>query len=213
MKGRSINEIARDLYTSKSTVSYWCRDIQLSSAQLRRLAERREAGGRIGRLISSEKKRAQRILDTRLAEDRGRREVGNITKRDFFMLGLGLYWGEGYKKGNEECGFTNSNPDIIRAFIRWVFETYGISKKHLILRVSINEAHKSRIGVVERYWARVTGISSSQFTQASLIKVQSRKVYTNTTTHFGTLRVKVRRATALRRQILGSISAVAGYAS
>ena len=59
-------------------------------------------------------------------------------------LGLGLYWGEGYKKGNNECGFTNSDPDIILLIIRWFQKIYSIDKKDFILRVSINEMHKKR---------------------------------------------------------------------
>jgi transposase-like protein len=36
-KGKSIAEIAKSLDVSKSTVSYWCRDIVLSSQQIKQL--------------------------------------------------------------------------------------------------------------------------------------------------------------------------------
>jgi hypothetical protein len=207
-RGHSISEIVKKLGASKSTVSYWCRDILLSERQIRFLANKKKEGGRIGRLRASEQKRLARIKAVAIETENGKRDIGRLSKRDLFILGLGLYWGEGYKSGNEECGFTNSNPDIIKAFITWVNNVYGIPVRNLITRVSVNETHSDRIDVIERYWSRITNIPTSQFTKTSLIKAHSRKSYSNRENHFGTLRIKVRRGTALRRRILGGIKAI-----
>lgn len=206
--GKSIGEIARLLGVSKSTASYWCKNIVLTTGQLRTLAERQQRGGMFGRLRASEQKRAQRIKNTALAMEQGRQDVIPLNERDLFMLGLALYWGEGYKNGNDECGLTNSDPAIIATFIRWLSKIYGIKGSDLILRVSLNVAHKPRASIVERYWADVTHIPLSQFTSTSFIKTKMRKKYMNADRHFGTLRVKVRRGTSLRRRIMGSIDAI-----
>lgn len=208
-KGESISRIATMLNASKSTVSYWCRDIALSNKQIRHLIQRREDAGALGRLRAAEKKRAARIEAVEVESKRGARAIGSLSQRDMFILGIALYWGEGYKSGNEECGFTNSNPDIIRAFILWLECVYKIPLSDLIPRVSINQTHRNRIGMVERYWSKATGIPRSQFTKASLIQTRSRKVYADPEQHSGTLRIKVRRGTALRRRILGSIQEIA----
>jgi transposase-like protein len=208
-RGSSISEIAKKLGASKSTVSYWCRDISLSDRQIRALATKKEEGGRIGRLHAAEKKRLVRIKAVAIETERGKRDISRMTARDLFLLGIGLYWGEGYKSGNEECGFTNSNPDIVKTFIIWMNRVYEIPISNLIARVSVNATHRDRVETIENYWSTVTKISLSQFTKTSLIKARTRKIYSDRGNHFGTLRIKVRRGTSLRRRILGSIQAVA----
>jgi hypothetical protein len=143
-----------------------------------------------------------------MAVMKGRSDVGQISQRDLFMLGLALYWGEGYKQGSQELGFTNSNAEIIRLYIHWLRQIYGVEKARLILRVSINVSHKHRVQEVTQFWSRIAGVPLSQFTKPSLIQSKSKKVYTNHHEHFGTLRVKVRNGTSLRRQILASIDAL-----
>ena len=108
-------------------------------------------------------------------------------------------------EGMKEVGFTNSDPAMILFFIRWLSKCYGITQDRLILRVSINILHINRVKEVERYWSRLTGVPLSQFTKISLIKSISKKRYANESVHYGTLRVKVRRGTDLRRKILGSV--------
>ena len=202
----SIAQIATRLNASKSTASYWCREIRLTNAQVRALSKRRKDAGARGRLRAAEKKRAERMHATREAMRVGARSIGRVDRRDLFILGLALYWGEGYKSGNEECGFTNSDPAAIRAFIQWLRSSYRVPISDLVARVSINASHRSRINAVERFWVGVSGIPRSQFTKPSLIKTAARKLYAHPEEHFGTLRVKVRRGTALRRQILGAIA-------
>jgi len=206
-QGYSINSIAKSLSISKGTASYWCKDIALSEKQIQLIAERSHHHATLSLLKASEKQREERQRNIVKATQLGRRDIGKLSKRDVHMIGLGLYWGEGYKKGNQELGFTNSDPAMISFYINWLRTVYGISKADLILRVSINDQHTKRITEVLKYWSTTTKIPLSQFTKTSLIKNSSKKIYFDLETHFGTLRVKVRRGTELRRRILGSISA------
>jgi predicted transcriptional regulator len=206
-RGSSINEISVKLKVSKSTVSHWCREIELTSKQLERIARRSEHHATLGLLKASEQQRKNRIAATMEAESLGKNDIGTLSKRDICMVGYGLYWGEGYKKGSQEMGFTNSDPTMIGFYIVWLFTCFGIERGSLILRVSINGQHAHRVEEVEEYWSKVSGVPRSQFTKTSLIKAQSKK-YAVTLDHFGTLRVKVRNGTQLRRRVLGSIAAI-----
>ncbi len=206
IRGNSINTIAGKLVVSKSTVSGWCRDIGLSEKQLALIAEQSRHHATLGLLKSSELLRERRQANIAKAIQLGKNDVGKISKRDMYMLGLGLYWGEGYKKGSQELGFTNSDPVMIRFYIEWLKQIYKISKTDLILRISINNQHLSRANEILKYWSNTTSIPVSQFTKTSFIKVGGKKIYSDLTNHFGTLRVKVRRGTELRRRILGSIT-------
>ncbi len=206
--GDSINSIAKKIAVSKSTVSGWCRDISLSEKQLALIAERSQHHATLGLLKASEIQRKKRQTNIVKAVQLGKSDVGKISKRDKYMLGLGLYWGEGYKKGSQELGFTNSDPTMITFYIEWLKQIYNIPKTDLILRISINDQHIKRTKEILKYWSNTTNISPSQFTKTSFIRVGGTKIYPNLTNHFGTLRVKVRRGTDLRRRILGSIEAL-----
>ncbi len=186
----------------------WCRDIVLSPAALRKIVEQSKFKSTKSVLLYTEKLRKKRQQDIRQSMSEGAHLVSALSERDVFCIGLGLYWGEGYKRGSQEFGFTNSDAGMIVFYIKWLAITFKVRKKDLILRVSINDAHRSRIGEVESYWSNVTGVPVTQFSKASLIKTVSKKVYTDQGTHFGTLRIKVRRGTRMRRVVLGAIESL-----
>ncbi|TSC84071.1 MAG: Uncharacterized protein G01um101417_340 [Parcubacteria group bacterium Gr01-1014_17] len=204
-QGESIKVIARNLGLGPSTISYWCKDIVLTSKQIERLQERQRRAGSKAILKYAELKRNARIEKEKDLLRLGKGEVGKLSRRDVFLVGLALYWGEGYKSGNGEVGFTNSNAEMILFILHWFREIFGIRNQDFILRVSVNEQHRERIKLIERFWSDKTGIPLLQFSKISLIKVKTKKIYANAENHYGTLRVKVRRGTDLRRRILGGI--------
>jgi predicted DNA-binding ribbon-helix-helix protein len=206
-RGSSINSIANSLSVSKSTVSGWCRDISLTKTQINKIAKESKHNATRALLKSAERQRELRKIAMTEARVLGRKDIGTVNKRDIFMVGLGLYWGEGYKKGSQELGFTNSDPLMIRFYIKWLEVCFGIKKTDLILRVSINSIHSHRVNQVESYWSSLLSIQRTQFTMTSLIQSISKK-YKENQNHYGTLRVKVRRGTQLRRRILGAIEAL-----
>ncbi len=206
--GYSIGAIAKELEVSKSTVSLWCKDIALSDQQLKLIAENSKHHATHALLRAAEKMRVRRLENIASALKNGSHDVGILNKRDIFMVGLGLYWGEGYKKGSQEMGFTNSDPAMITFYIEWLTRIYKIKKIDLILRISINNQHVLRERKIINYWSKVTGIPATQFTKTSFIKVSSKKIYIDPENHFGTLRIKVRRGTELRRRVLGSIASL-----
>ena len=204
-QGMSIGDISKALNASKSSVSQWCRNISLSEKQITVLLEKKNRLGTRQFLKIAEQRKQQRIVSTQEEEALGAQLVNTISKRDLFILGLGLYWGEGYKTGNDELGFTNSDPHIIQTYIQWLADIFNIPSNQLILRVSINSIHAPRIEKVISFWSSLTQIPKTQFTKTSLIKTKIKKEYSNNETHYGTLRVKVRKGTALRRRIMGAI--------
>lgn len=209
--GSSISSIASSLNVSKSTVSMWCKEIALTERQLKKIATVSKHHATLGLLRAAEVQRSKRKLCIEAQTKIGKEDVGALNRRDLFMVGLGLYWGEGYKKGSQELGFTNSDPLMLRVYILWLEQTYDISRHDLILRVSINDQHSARSEDVERYWSQILHVPRSQFTKTSFIRSASKKRYVNETVHFGTLRIKVRKGTNLRRRILGSIEALSAY--
>ena len=204
-KGASIGVIAKTLGVSKSTVSAWCQDIALTKAQIdANHAEMHKAGVR-ALLLVAEKRRRERIRNIERFARMGSRDVGRLSKRDLFILGLGLYWGEGYKNGSEETAFTNSDPCMVRVYVSWLEKIYGVAKRDLVFRISINQIHEKRFEAVMNFWTGFLGVREDQFTKPSFIKAPVKKVYANNDEYYGVLRVKARNGVNLRRRILGSL--------
>ena len=101
-RGWSIKDIAKTLEVSQSTTSYWCRDIMLTTLQVKRLQKKSWDAGVEALMLAAEKKRKKRFFDVKRYKAYGAKDVGKLTNRDLFMVGLGLYWGEGYQEKSNE---------------------------------------------------------------------------------------------------------------
>lgn len=207
-KGKSINSIAKQLGLSKGSVSVWVRDILLSTSQKDTLKAASKNAGQLAFKKAARAKHEKYQQLVLIAEKKGAQDTKRLSKREILMLGLGLYWGEGYKKGSAELGFTNSDPEIIRFFVRWLRECFGIQKESLILRLSVNAIHTKREKEMLSFWAKTTGTSLSQCTKTSFVVVKQKRDYTNRPTHYGTLRIKVRGGSVLRTRILSALKAI-----
>jgi len=209
-KGRSINEIATKLNIAKSTVSLWCRNIQLGPEEIERLAKRQESGSYKGRMKFLERIRKERIKEVALLRKQGIKEIGKLSKRDLFIGGVAMYWSEGYTySGGEQVGFTNSDPKMILFMLKWFKEICKVPNSRFSFQVKINKIHKNRIKEIENYWSKLIRIPLDQFNKTVLIKSKSQKVYPNPSVYFGTLRTTVLRGTQLRRKIHGWIEGLA----
>lgn len=205
IKGMSLNEITESLNVPKSTVRYWCRDIVLPNSLKARLIKKQKIGG----LIAAEKLRARRMKETEKLLREGIEEVGHLASRELFLVGIALYWAEGYRKGNEEFGFTNSDPRMVILMIRWLQKICGISNERIRLRVCINIAHKNRLGDIHTFWSESTKIPLHQFSKPTLIRINNKKHYANSSHYFGTLRIKILKGTSFRRKVMGWLEGMA----
>ncbi|MDP3975061.1 MAG: hypothetical protein Q8P88_02140 [Candidatus Jorgensenbacteria bacterium] len=203
--GASIGAIAKELSVSKASVSRWCRDITLSPAQRKRLNEHQRVRSIAALRRAAKIKKEEKLIEIRGIRESGRKKVGALSKRDLFIAGLALYWGEGGKKGKAGVEFTNSEPASIVFIIQWLKRMYDVSKRDLKFRITINVAHKYRIREVLAFWSKFAHVPLSQFSRTSFVKTKQRRSYGNFSAHYGTLRINVRKSTNLHRRILGSL--------
>ena len=90
----------------------------------------------------------------------GMAEVGTLSKRDLWMLGLGLYIGEGAKT-IEAIRISNSDPAVITIAMRWLRECCSLSDENFSIRLHLypdNDADDST-----GYWQAVTGLPRERF--------------------------------------------------
>ncbi len=203
-KGESIGEIAKQLRVSKGSASLWCRDIVLSKSQVEKLLERERVGSAEGRMKAWEWHREEKRQRFKQLHEIGYKEVGVSNANDLFLLGLAIYWSEGSKNDGRVL-LTNSDPHMIRLYVRWLMECYGIKSDQITCRVTINELHNDRREVIEKYWSDVVGLPLTQFTKTTTIHSKWTKLYENRKTYYGVLAVHVQKSTDLSYRVMGSI--------
>jgi hypothetical protein len=206
-KGLSYGEILQKVYVSKDTISRWCKDIELTDKQKNRLINNKIFGQKKGSLIAAENKRKKRIETTNKIYSEAAAELGGLSKRDRFVVGLALYAGEGDKTG-EGVGFANSDPLLIKFMMLWFREYLFVPEEKFRGAIWLHEGlNESK---AKEYWSNITKIPTSQFhkTYIAINKTNSKKIRKNIH-NFGVISIRFSDVNKLRR-ILGWISALFG---
>lgn len=205
--GQSIKEIAEVLKVSVGSVSGWCKDIILSDDQIKNLQLRVTDpyyGKKAEYFYKKSKEFAEKVDNLKI---QGINAIGGLSKREVFLIGVALYWGEGFKK-DCQVGFANIDARLIKFFIFWLEKCFSIDKDDLIVRVTANNAYKSKIHDLEEYWSKEIRIPKEQFSKPFFQKTRWKKQCENSESYHGVLRVKVRRSVDLLRKIHGFIEGI-----
>lgn len=203
-QGRSIKEIAKKLDVSPGSVHKWCQDIKLTPLQRKQLDQKVFKALQKGRRKVAQNQRQKRLKEIKELKTKGIGEVGDLNKREFFIVGAALYWAEGFKK-DSRLGFANSDPNMIKFFLKWLLKNCGVPKKDIRLRVGLNISHKNRIKETEKYWSELTGIPLSQFQKPFFQKFKWKKEFKKPEEYFGVLRIRANKQRRLFRKIHGYI--------
>ncbi|MCX6806826.1 MAG: hypothetical protein NT135_01750 [Candidatus Berkelbacteria bacterium] len=174
-KGLSYGEIQKKVHISKDSLSRWCRDIILTAQHMERLQKRKLKGAERGRIIGAKRQQQNRIKRINSLLEKGKKEVGKLTKRDRFIAGAALYLGDGYKS-DKSVGFSNSDPKIIKFMMSWFREFCRIPEEKFRGQIWI---HDNRDELKARkYWSKITGIPLSRFHKSYIAKnkIKSRKI-------------------------------------
>lgn len=157
-KGMSYSQIKSELKVAKSTLSLWLQHMPLSRKQINQLRGHSEVR------IERYREARRQTRETRLAQVRLRAadDIGPLSKRELFIAGLFLYWGEGSKTTPGFLCISNTDPIMLRFAITWL-ELLGAPKNRMKIKI-----HLYRDMNVERslaYWARVLRMPRSRFTK------------------------------------------------
>jgi len=195
--GYSYSEIQKFCPVSKSTLSYWFRNIKLSEPQLLRLKKRRIEGAQKGSRakILKTSKAIQEIQKTSV------KDIGKISKRELWLMGVVLYWRERLLNKNDSdlkkgVRFTSSDPYLIKLFLKWLVDVGGIKNEEISFDIFIEKDNKNLLEETVNYWADITGFSKANFSRYYILKKTKRSL----------LRIRVKASSMLARQISGWVS-------
>ena len=205
--GRSIKEIAETLKISIGSVSVWCKDIELTQNQIINLQKRRTDpfyGKKLDYFLRKKKEFEEKVF---YLKQEGIREIKKLTKREIFLIGVALYWAEGFKK-DHQVGFANIDVNMIKFFLYWLKVSFNISNTDLIFRLTANESYKEKIRDLEKFWSSELNVPLSQFSKPFFQKTLWKKRYERPNSYHGVLRVKVKKSVNLLRKIYGYIEGI-----
>lgn len=173
--GLSYGEIQKQVNVSKDTISRWCRDIALSPEQLDRLLQNKLNGATKGRLIGAKKQQNERIERSRLLFEKGMSKVGQLSKRDRFIAGIGFYIGDG-GKGDKRFAFSNSDPKTIKFMSEWLTEFFEVLPSKMAGQIWIHDNLNEKLA--RRYWSTLTQIPDNRIYKSYIAKnkIDSKKV-------------------------------------
>lgn len=207
--GRSYNEINKSIGVSKATLSLWLSKIKISTKAQIRISNRI----RNGRINGGAIKRADKIKRVSDIKTLAKKEVISKIKDPLWLTGAVLYWAEGTKEKSHTKSapteFTNSDPGMIKIFLRWLFSACGVSRNEVKFGLYIHENNRYRINTVKEFWSKETGFPIDSFSyvyyKKSIVLTKRKNIGDK---YFGNLRVMVTKSTALQRQISGWIEGI-----
>ncbi|MCI0709308.1 MAG: hypothetical protein L0154_04015, partial [Chloroflexi bacterium] len=164
-QGISIIVIARQLKAPKSSVSTWCRDIQLTPEQeaalqhsdARRKAQVKGAGANVA--IHREKRRRY--------QEQGRQKA--CEGDPLHLAGCMLYWAEGSKRRNM-VEFVNSDPEMMVLFNRFLREALSVDKEKIKFSIRCYMGNGVPLTEIEDYWSTLLDISKDNISLRDHLK-------------------------------------------
>ncbi|MFL5980755.1 MAG: hypothetical protein ACJ74D_11835 [Gaiellaceae bacterium] len=155
---------------SKSSVSLWVRDIELTPAQQQALLERNPA---YNRQHSGWAKVAQRRREERIAfQEDGRRRAR--LRDPGFVAGCMLYWAEGSKDRNQ-LQFSNSDLAMARFFVDFLKKYFGLQPSEIRITCHLYADHLAHQRQIEQRWLDALGLGKESL-RKSVVNVYSKYI-------------------------------------
>ena len=206
-QGKTYSEIKQSLGVSKSTLSYWLSNYPLTSGQLRKLKEKIKNKKYLAiekTRLTKLQKRDMRLKDTYQEE---KRKWLPLSKRELFIAGLFLYWGEGIKNIKAAIGVNNTDPSVVKFYLYWLTKVLEVPKQKL--RVYVHLYNDMTINTELKFWSKELKIPESQFIKP-YIKPSSRINIEHKGFGHGTCGIYVQDV-RLKEKIIKAIEAISDY--
>ena len=167
-QGKSYRAITKELGIPKSTLSEWFSGIAWSGEIRDELARRAIYISR-KRLRLVNKERAKMWERWReAAREEARKDFPTLAKNPLFVAGVMLYWGEGDGKPRNPVRISNTDPRMIRLYMRFVTSVLHIpletARVTLVLYPDLSEVDSKKV------WTDATGIQPFQFYKTQFIQ-------------------------------------------
>lgn len=169
-QGMSYGQIKKILKISKSTLSLWLRGHPLSKQKIRELRDWNEQ--KIEKYRETMRQKRETRLDQFYKEQKSL--LFPFSKRELFLTGLFLYWGEGSKSHLTDISLSNNNSSIIRFFINWLVKSLLVPESNL--KIQLHLYNDMDINKELGFWSRILNIPLAQFYNPYIKKTSSVRI-------------------------------------
>lgn len=201
--GYSYSMINERIGVPKATLSNWLAFIPFQPNQ--------EVLKKIGKakLKSALYKQNLKFEDIAKMKLEASEDVGVLSQRDLFMLGIGLYMGEG-AKSFEQVNIVNSDPVIIKAGMKWLKTFLKLDIKNF--SVAIHAYPDTDLVKSVNFWSKATKIPKHQFFKVIIDKRRNKSQLNKRKLPYGTVSLRIKNGgtifpgvKSLHRKIMGWI--------
>jgi hypothetical protein len=199
-----VKELAQILGVSKSSISLWVRDIELSPEQRARL----DARSLPKRLAGAKTNAARGLARRRAAQRLGRQQARSGDP--LHLAGCMLFWAEGSRR-RDGVEFVNSDPAMVAFFVQFLRSCYGVADSKIRVTCNLFADHGDRLRQVEDYWLDTLGLPRTSLRKSTVNRYSkySRKKRSNKLP-YGTCRISVC-STQLVQNLYGAIQEYGGF--
>ena len=166
---KSYSQIKKIIPVSKSTLSNWLRNYPLSKKIIIELRDVNES--RIEKFRETMKRKHEIRLNKIYYEES--KKILPLSKRELFIAGLFLYWGEG-SKGPYMINISNSDPKMINFSMYWFVNSLQISKNKI--RVCLQLYKDMNIKEEIKYWSKKLDMPLSSFRKPYIKKTARQNI-------------------------------------
>lgn len=212
MAGRSYAEISRLLKMPKSTLSTWFSSLEIPEEAKARILKRTRETSLKSLLVLNKSQTHQAEKRALVTKTNAQKSIGPLSKRDLFMVGISLYWAEGYKRPVIRNGkprtyhsvrITNSDPSLIKTYMRFLREICGVAEEKISANVRMFD-HQDEAYLLD-FWQKIVKIPHSQFKKSTkFISISSQRKRPFNILPYGTIQITVN-DTSLYHKIMGWI--------
>jgi len=154
--GLTYGEIREIIPVPKSTLSDWCRDVELSRSQVEVIRARLPSQKGVPK--DSQWRRRVEIEQIRAQAKAFAEEHCHDS---FFVAGVILYWAEGSKWRND-FAVANTDPAALRLFVAWV-RAYLDRQAEFRLSLHLHQGNDEERA--QSYWRTQLGLQDAKFTK------------------------------------------------
>jgi hypothetical protein len=188
-KGLSYNVISKKIKVPKGTLSYWFKKLKWSEIITKKNID--NARKKWADNLTTYNKKRSLIAREKWSEmqKNARAEISSLSARELKLVGVALYWAGGYKRGNWNVVFCNSDSMMVILMLRFFKRSCNVPDKKIKLQIQIHSIIAAKPAL--KYWSKITGFSSKHFLKPIYILSRSSKKLRENRLPYGTLRIKI----------------------
>ncbi len=191
-EGKSYREIASALDVSKSSVSDWCKGLELPLLAQKIINKKIKQNKSVFKFYNKRKHCIVQAENKKIRKESAG-QIFPLSEYELLLIRTALYWAEGYKRQDQisspRVGFVNSDPDMIKVFLCFLKKVLRVpnEKIKVSIRIHPNVSKESAIN----FWSKITAIPKDRFGITDQISSASQRKRPKNLLPYGTLDVRV----------------------